>query len=52
MIAGTTSLDGFVADQNGGVDRVPIFVLTHHAPRVVPKQDERLTFTFVAEGVE
>ena len=95
----TTSLDGFVADQSGGVDRlypdlaalqgtaymnaaiaetgavlmgkrtfemaedpdsyvgnyefqVPIFVLTHHAPRVVPKQDEHLTFTFATDGVE
>lgn len=100
VIAGmTTSLDGFVADESGGVDRlypdlaalqgtaymnalidetgavlmgktafemaddsdwyvgnyefqVPIFVLTHHAPRVAPKQDEHLTFTFVADGVE
>ena len=95
----TTSLDGFVADKKGGVDRlypdlaelqgtaymnaviaqtgavlmgkrtfemaedpdsyvgnyefqVPIFVLTHHAPRVAPKQDEHLTFTFVTDGVE
>lgn len=100
VIAGmTTSLDGFVADKSGGVDRlypdladlrgtaymnaaidetgavlmgkrtfemaedpdayvdnyefqVPIFVLTHHAPRVAPKQDEHLTFTFVTDGVE
>src|SRR5438128_8279554 len=99
VIAGmTSSLDGFVADQSGGVDRlypdlaalrntaymnalidetgavlmgrrtfemgdpdsyvgsyefqVPIFVLTHHPPGVQPKQDERLTFTFVTDGVE
>jgi dihydrofolate reductase len=32
--------------------QVPIFVLTHHAPRVAPKQDEHLTFTFVTDGVE
>jgi dihydrofolate reductase len=32
--------------------QVPIFVVTHRAPRVVPKQDERLTFTFVTEGLE
>ena len=31
--------------------QVPIFVLTHHPPRVPPKQDERLTFTFVGDGV-
>src|SRR5215204_195959 len=91
------SLDGFVADAGGNVDRlyadfaelqgspymtatiaetgavimgrktfemgdpdsyvgeyefqVPIFVLTHHPPRVLPKQDERLTFTFVGDGI-
>lgn len=32
--------------------QVPIFVLTHNPPPVPPKQDERLTFTFVSEGVE
>ena len=32
--------------------QVPIFVLTHNPPRVPPKQDERLTFTFVTDGVE
>ncbi len=98
VIAGMTmSLDGFVADANGNVDRlygdladlretpyltttiaetgavimgrttfemgdpdsyvgeyefqVPIFVLTHHPPRIPPKQDDRLTFTFVGDGV-
>ena len=98
VIAGMTmSLDGFVADADGNVDRlyadladlretpymtatiaeagavlmgrttfemgdpdsyvgeyefqVPIFVLTHHPPRVPPKQDDRLTFTFVQDGV-
>src|SRR2546425_2171832 len=98
IVGMTSSLDGFVADQSGGVDRlypdlaalrntaymnalidetgavlmgrrtfemgdpdsyvgsyefqVPIFVLTHHPPGVQPKQDERLTFTFVTDGVE
>jgi dihydrofolate reductase len=98
VIAGMTmSLDGFVADAGGNVDRlyadladlqgtpymtatiaetgavimgrktfemgdpdsyvgayefqVPIFVLTHHPPRTPPKQDDRLTFTFVGDGV-
>ena len=32
--------------------QVPIFVVTHHPPETDPKQDERLTFTFVTEGVE
>jgi dihydrofolate reductase len=32
--------------------QVPIFVLTHEPPHVIPKQDEHLTFTFVTNGVE
>jgi dihydrofolate reductase len=32
--------------------QVPIFVVTHHPPAVPPKQDDRLTFTFVTDGVE
>jgi dihydrofolate reductase len=32
--------------------QVPIFVLTHHPPATAPKQDERLTFTFVTDGVQ
>jgi dihydrofolate reductase len=32
--------------------QVPIFVLTHHPPKVAPKQDEHLTFTFVTDGLE
>ncbi|MEX0709688.1 MAG: dihydrofolate reductase family protein [Chloroflexota bacterium] len=32
--------------------QVPIFVVTHRPPAVAPKQDERLTFTFVTDGVE
>src|SRR5215207_8247931 len=93
----TMSLDGFVADADGNVDRlyadladlqgtpymtatiaetgavlmgrktfemgdpdsyvgayefqVPIFVLTHHPPQIPPKQDDRLTFTFVRDGI-
>jgi dihydrofolate reductase len=32
--------------------QVPIFVLTHHVPEKLPKQNENLTFTFVTEGIE
>jgi dihydrofolate reductase len=32
--------------------QVPLFVLTHAPPEVAPKQDDRLTFTFVTDGVE
>jgi dihydrofolate reductase len=32
--------------------QVPIFVVTHRPPPVPPAQDDRLTFTFVTDGVE
>jgi dihydrofolate reductase len=32
--------------------QAPIFVVTHHPPPVRPKENERLTFTFVTDGVE
>jgi dihydrofolate reductase len=41
--------DGFVGEYEF---QVPIFVLTHEPPTVMPKQDEHLTFTFVTDGVE
>lgn len=30
--------------------QVPIFVVTHRPPPTAPKQDQHLTFTFVADG--
>ena len=32
--------------------QVPIFVLTHAAPGRLPKQNGKLTFTFVTDGIE
>ena len=32
--------------------QVPISVLTHHVPEKKPKETERLTFTFVTDGIE
>ena len=32
--------------------QVPIFVLTHHPPARIPKENDRLTFTFVTDGIE
>ena len=32
--------------------QVPIFVLTHEAPQKKPKENDRLTFTFVTDGIE
>ena len=99
VIAGyTTSIDGFVADEQGGVERlypdladlqdkpymkeliadtgsvlmgrrtfymgdpdtygdgyefqVPIFIVTHRKPDHHPKENGRISFTFVTEGVE
>jgi dihydrofolate reductase len=31
--------------------QAPIFVLTHHIPEKLPKEDKRLTFTFVTDGI-
>ncbi len=31
--------------------QVPIFVLTHTPPEVKPKENDRLTFTFVTDGI-
>lgn len=99
IVGYTASLDGFVADEQGGVERlysdladlqdkpymkdliadtgavlmgrrtfemaadpdtladgyefqVPIFVVTHHPPARHPKENGRISFTFVTEGVE
>jgi dihydrofolate reductase len=41
--------DSYVGDYEF---QVPIFVLTHYPPSVLPKQDEHLTFTFVTDGME
>jgi len=32
--------------------QVPIFVLTHQAPKRHPRENDRLSFTFVTEGIE
>jgi dihydrofolate reductase len=32
--------------------QVPLFVMTKHAPKKLPKQSDQLTFTFVADGIE
>ena len=49
----TMSLDGFVSDEVGSYEfQTPIFLLTHHRPATPPRQDERLTFTFVQADLE
>ncbi len=32
--------------------QVPIFVLTHYLPEKIPRENEKLTFTFVTDGVK
>lgn len=32
--------------------QTPIFVVTHHPPATEPKENDRLTFTFVTDGAE
>lgn len=31
--------------------QVPIFIVTHNIPEVLPKENDRLTFTFVTDGL-
>jgi dihydrofolate reductase len=98
IVGYTTSIDGFVADEQGGVGRlyadladlqdkpymkdliadtgavvmgrhtfemgdpdtyadnyefqVPIFIVTHHPPERHPRENGRISYTFVTEGVE
>ena len=97
IVGYTTSIDGFVADEQGGVERlypdladlqdkpymqdliadtgavvmgrntfymgdpdtyadgyefqVPIFIVTHHPPDHHPRENGRISYTFVTEGV-
>jgi dihydrofolate reductase len=53
VIAGmTVSLDGFVTDPSGSAGRLYTDLADlHHPPETPPEQDERLTFTFVTDGV-
>lgn len=72
----TMSLDGYINDRNGSVEKlyadfsemhdvssfqkmikntgavVPIFVITHTPPLKRPKENKKLTFTFVTDGIE
>lgn len=32
--------------------QVPLFILTHHVPEKHPKENDKLTITFVTEGIE
>jgi dihydrofolate reductase len=32
--------------------QAPLFVITHHPPTKMPKQNDNLTFTFVTDGIE
>lgn len=54
-VMGRRTFDG-APDPDGYADRyefqVPIFVLTHNAPAVAPKRNDRLYFTFVTDGVK
>lgn len=31
---------------------MPVFVVTHHLPETMPKQNDHLTFTFVTDGIK
>ncbi len=55
VVMGRRTFDG-APDPDAYADgyefQVPIFVLTHHAPAVVPRRNDRLSFTFVTDGVK
>ena len=55
VLMGRRTFD-MAGDPDGYADgyelQVPIFVVTHTPPPVEPKRNERLFFTFAAEGVE
>lgn len=52
VILGRNAYDMGNGDFTGYEFQVPIFVLTHHPPETPAKgENERLTFTFVTEGV-
>lgn len=53
VVMGRRSYEMGNGDFTGYEFQVPIFVLTHRAPSQVAKgENERLTFTFITEGVE
>jgi dihydrofolate reductase len=52
-VMGRRAYDMFGGDVTDYEYQVPIFVLTHHVPEKAPKgENERLTVTFVTEGIE
>ena len=53
VVMGRRSYDMGEGDFTGYEFQVPIFVLTHRAPeRAAKGENERLTFTFVTDGIE
>lgn len=53
VVMGRRSYDMAEGDFTGYEFQVPIFVLTHHVPEKAAKgENENLTFTFVADGIE
>ena len=53
VVMGRRAYDMAEGDLTDYEYQVPIFVLTHHVPEKVAKgANERLTFTFVTDGVE
>jgi dihydrofolate reductase len=53
VVMGRRAYDMAEGDFTGYEFQAPIFVLTHHVPEKAPKgENERLSFTFVTEGIE
>lgn len=52
VVMGRHAYDMALGDFTGYEYQVPIFVVTHHAPLAPKGQNDKLTVTFVPEGVE
>lgn len=53
VVMGRHAYDMGEGDFTGYEFQVPIFVLTHHIPEKITKgENERMTFTFVTDGIE
>jgi len=53
VVMGRHAYDMAEGDFTGYEFQVPIFVLTHHVPQRIAKgENERLSFTFVTDGIE
>ncbi|WP_197684186.1 dihydrofolate reductase family protein [Planococcus antarcticus] len=51
VVMGRNSFD-MASDPDNYEFQVPLFVMTHKSPAKHPKENDKLTFTFVTDGIE